>query len=171
MFGKRIIIYVLAFVFVVLVAGAGYLWFIQSMQTPTTSKKASLPLPKAGDTKSQQNIVYNYLSVTDQKAGSSVKISEANFAQGKGGYVLIYKINQDGTVGPLVGNSRYLGSGRHTNIEIKIYDSVSLQAGDTVLATMRNDNGNKEYGPEDEPLIVAKNELGEKKIEQRFSLE
>ena len=84
------------------------------------------------------------------------------------GYAVIQKVGASDAPAAIVGHSEYLSAGTSKNVKVVLYEPEKLQVGETLLASLRLDDGDRKYGRTDAENIV-KDKAG-RMVRQTFTL-
>lgn len=96
----------------------------------------------------------NFIKIDDNQQASIPKLIVNEVTLSKPGFIIVRKLN-DGKIGSVIGNSKYINAGTSKDITIQIYLSGSLIPGDTALVHLVYDDGNHTFGKEDVDKLVT----------------
>lgn len=145
---KKIIIFIVVILVVIaaLFAGNEYLKRTQNVDNNGNQNQGE-----------QQQPTENTVTAPNQASGSEVFIEEVTLTQD--GYVVIHKVNEDGSPGDVIGVSEALSAGEHTNIVIQLDEETA--EGESVIAMLHQADGNGtfDFPGGDTPLTDAEGNI------------
>lgn len=136
--------------------GGGVYWYqsrssksLPNLQTPVPTSNNS-GVPSKG----------NSILAKNQTGAETIVIDSA--ALEKDGFVVIHTATKDGKPGEVVGHSELLKKGESKNIEILLDESS--KKGESYIAMLHFDEGDGDYGDEDEASVLKDSQGNEAQI-------
>ena len=100
-------------------------------------------------------ISVNNLVVPDQAPGSEVFVEKVLLkTDGAGGFVVVYRVTEEGEAGDIIGVSEYLEPGVTENLVVALNEGETVQVGDTIIAILHTDSGDGVWNFETDTSIT-----------------
>lgn len=100
-------------------------------------------------------ITQDGIVVPDQAGGDSVFIEKVLLKEsGSGGFVVIHEVGEDGELGDTIGASQYFEPGSTEIVEVLLNEGVTVDVGDTLIAVLYGDDGDKVFNAELDQQLV-----------------
>ena len=94
-------------------------------------------------------ISINTLVVPDQAPGDEVYVEKVLLkTDGNGGFVVVYRVTEDGETGDVIGVSRYLEPGVTENLVVTLNEGETVEIDETVIVVLHADDGNSVWNSE-----------------------
>lgn len=144
------------FLGLVLVGAIGFVWYNNKERTKNI-QKIEAPQNQNINEPTSAGIVLeggNAINIEEQESGDIALVNLA--VLDKAGFVVIHALTTDGKPGEVIGHSEILEKGQNENIEIEV--DPTLKTGQSYLAMLHSDNGDKDFGTEKEDVPLKDEE-------------